>query len=92
MIGASQGKEAKLEKAVNFQIDGITPGKYWIKVIWDKAEPHGNEKDILVKPKAGDYVSVDSPTITVESGKTVEGIMINCLELVMEPKSNDMAK
>jgi len=68
---------------VPFTIQGITPGEYWIKAVWDKDKPH-NFGDNYIKgpPQAGDYESVESLTITVKAGETIENVIIDCTHKV----------
>jgi hypothetical protein len=64
---------------IPFRIQGVTPGTYQAKAVWDKAKPH-NFGDNYIKgpPQKGDYQSIDSPLITIEAGKTVDNITIDC--------------
>jgi hypothetical protein len=64
---------------ISFRIQGVTPGKYRAKAVWDKAQPY-NFGDNYIKgpPQKGDYQSLDSTVITIEAGKTVKGITIDC--------------
>jgi hypothetical protein len=68
---------------IPFSIQGVTPGQYWVKAVWDKAEPYSfDDKNIKGPPQQGDYESLESPTITVRAGKTVEKIIIDCTNKV----------
>jgi hypothetical protein len=68
---------------VPFRIQGITPGEYRVKAVWDKAQPY-NFGDNYIKgpPQKGDYQSVDSTVIIIEAGKTVDNIIIDCTHKV----------
>lgn len=68
-----------------YGIEGVTPGKYWIKVVWDKAKPHWKKYERPTKiclPQRGDYQNLESPIITVKAGETVENIIIDCTHKV----------
>lgn len=64
---------------IPFCIQGITPGEYWVKAVWDRAKPY-NFEDNYIKgpPKEGDYQSIKSPVITVKAGEKVENIIVDC--------------
>jgi len=65
-----------------FSIEGITPGKYWLKAVWDKAKPRRKYYALICRPKQGDYESIESPVITIEAGKIVEDVIIDCTHKV----------
>ncbi len=68
---------------IPFRIQGVTPGRYRVKAVWDKAQPY-NFGDNYIKgpPQKGDYQSIDSTVITVDAGKTVDNITIDCTHKV----------
>jgi hypothetical protein len=68
---------------IPFRIQGVTPGKYRVKAVWDKAQPY-NFGDNYIKgpPQKGDYQSIYSTIINVEAGKTVDNIIIDCTHKV----------
>jgi hypothetical protein len=70
---------------IPFRIHGVTPGKYRVKAVWDKAQPY-NFQDNYIKgpPQEGDYQSLDSTVITVEAGKTVDNLTIDCTHKVTD--------
>jgi len=68
-----------------FAITAVTPGKYWIKAVLDKTKPLSKTDDPIYLPQPGDYQSLDSTVITVEAGKTVENITIDCAHKVTNP-------
>jgi hypothetical protein len=74
----------EVSKEFLFAIETITPGKYWIKAIWDKAKPHCKEYAEICLTQPGDYQSLDSKIITVEAGKTVDNIIIDCTHEVTD--------
>ncbi len=68
---------------IPFRIQGVTPGKYRVKAVWDKAQPYNFGNDYIKgPPQKGDYQSLDSTIITVEAGKTVDNIIIDCTHKV----------
>jgi len=68
---------------IPFRIQGVTPGKYWVKAIWDKAKPYNFEDNYITgPPQEGDYQSVESPLITVKAGEKIENIIIDCTHKV----------
>jgi len=66
-----------------FSIEGITPGKYWLKAVWDKAKPRRKAHALICRPQQGDYASVESPVIAIEAGKIVEDVIIDCTHKVV---------
>jgi len=68
---------------IPFRIQGITPGRYRAKAVWDKAKPHNfGDNYITGPPQKGDYQSVESPLITVKAGEKIENIIIDCTHKV----------
>jgi hypothetical protein len=74
--------DLQFEKQVNFDIEGITPGTYRLKVIWDKTAPYCADQEILCQPSVGDMVSLSSPVINIVKGAILDGVQINCDSLV----------
>jgi len=68
-----------------FSIEGITPGKYWLKAVWDKAEPRREDYAVICQPQQGDYESLESAVITILAGKVVEEVFVDCTHRVREP-------
>jgi hypothetical protein len=62
---------------VNWEILGVTPGSFRVKVVWDRAEPWAAESSVLCQPGPGDYESIESPVIEVVKGQTTE-VEIEC--------------
>lgn len=86
---AFPNNDPKAEKYQEFflTIHGVPPGRYWIKVIWDAAPPFTNRVEDhtmqrLCNPQSGDYVSEETPFITVEAGKVLQNVPISCTHLV----------
>lgn len=70
-----------LTENFSFRLETVTPGKYWIKAVWDKTRPsnfYSGKPAIIGTPQKGDYHSLSSPTITVTAGETVGNIVIDC--------------
>jgi hypothetical protein len=71
---------------IPFSIQGVTPGTYTLKAVWDKAAPHTFGDDYIKgPPQQGDYESTAAPTITVEPGKTVGNIQLDCTHALAGP-------
>jgi hypothetical protein len=77
-----RSRDGKLSTNINFIIYGITPGKYRLKVVWDKAAPFAKKDEPIYKPNAGDYESKTSKLITIRKGVTTEGVSVECTQLV----------
>ena len=87
LIGKFQdlGSEYKIGRAIMCIFGGVTPGKYWVKVVWDKAKPFkpfNRRGDDFCRPQKGDYESVDSPVIEVKAGRIVDVGVIECKQKV----------
>jgi hypothetical protein len=69
--------------AIPFLIQGVTPGEYWVKAVWDTAKPY-NFGDNYIKgpPQEGDYESIEPLVITVRAGEKVENIIVDCTHVV----------
>jgi len=65
-----------------FTIAAVTPGQYRIKAVLDKTKPLSKSSDPIYVPRQGDYQNRDSTIITVEAGKTVDNIIIDCTHKV----------
>jgi hypothetical protein len=70
----------KLGTSIHFRIDGVTPGKYRLKAVWDKSYPFAVRDQIGV-PGPGDYESGEEPSIEVVAGKSVENVTVVCTNL-----------
>ncbi|MHC4213891.1 MAG: hypothetical protein ACYSWP_11015, partial [Planctomycetota bacterium] len=68
----------KVSQDFLFGIEGVTPGKYRLKVVWDKAKPHCEEYAHMCLPQRGDYQNIKSPVITIKAGQTVENVIVDC--------------
>ena len=68
-----------------FAISTITPGRYRIKVTLDKTAPLSKPDAKFYRPQTGDFQNAESPTITVEPGKTIANIEIDCTRPVPNP-------
>jgi len=71
-----------VDERVNFMIYGVTPGKYRLKVIWDRAAPFCHHETVLCLPGPGDYVSIASTVFEAKKGLETERISIECTEPV----------
>jgi hypothetical protein len=77
-----QFRDGKLSTNANFIIYGITPGKYRLKAVWDKAAPFAKEDEPVYKPNVGDYESTTSKLITIRKRVTAEGVNVECTHLI----------
>ena len=68
----------KISKHFLFGIKGVTPGKYRLKAVWDKAKPHCEYWDKICLPSAGDFQSIHSQVVTVKPGQVTNNIIIDC--------------
>jgi hypothetical protein len=66
-----------------FAIAAVTPGQYRIKAILDKTKPLSKRTDSIYVPQPGDYQSLGSTVITIEAGKTIDNIIIDCTHEVI---------
>lgn len=71
--------------SIPFVIQGVTPGKYRVKAVWDNATPY-TFQDNYIKgpPQDGDYVSIESPIITVKPGEKIKDVIIECTHEVTD--------
>jgi hypothetical protein len=64
---------------IPFRIEGVTPGTYRVKAVWDKAEPFTFGDDYIRGPLGpGDCENAEAPSVTVGAGERVEGLSIDC--------------
>lgn len=61
-----QGGEGRVHKEIIFQLYGITPGRYWVKVLWDKMPPF--KYNLWKKDDTKAWQAIDLPDISLESG------------------------
>jgi hypothetical protein len=67
-----------------FDITGVTPGEYWIKAVLDKTKPFSKPTDKFYVPEVGDYETIESPTVCVKAGETIENLSIDCTHKVAD--------
>ena len=68
-----------------FNLETVTPGKYWIKGVWDRSRQsnfYSGKPKAIGTPQEGDYQSLESPVITITAGKTLDNIVIDCTHQV----------
>jgi hypothetical protein len=70
---------------VNRPGSDVTPGKYWIKAIWDKAAPFAEADASIPAPGKGDFETVGRPMIEIRAGKTIRDLEFDCLTEVAAP-------
>jgi hypothetical protein len=70
---------------IPFRIQGVRPGTYTLKAVWDQAEPRSFGDDYIKGPPSpGDYESKNAPTITVKAGQKIENVKIDCTHKLTE--------
>jgi hypothetical protein len=74
--------DLEFKEKLPFTIAAVTPGQYRIKAVLDRTKPLSKSSDPIYVPRQGDYQSLDSTVITVEAGKTVDNITIDCTHKV----------
>jgi hypothetical protein len=70
--------EANTEKTIKCAIAGVNPGRYRIRVFWDKKSPHGKPYEVLFKPSRGDYESVSESVVEIKAGGVGDFGEIQC--------------
>jgi hypothetical protein len=85
---ALPGSDEEQTRAFPFGISTITPGRYWVKAVLDKADVMGSQyrardRRSAYEPRSGDYENVDSPLITVVAGRT-ESVSVDCTHKVAD--------
>lgn len=64
---------------IPFSFCGITPGRYRIKAVWDKARPNTfRGEGITGSPSKGDYENQTVPLVCVNAGEVVKHVVIDC--------------
>lgn len=68
---------------IPFRIQGVMPGEYYVKAVWDKARPYTfHEESITGPPQAGDFQNTESPRIIATAGETTQAGLIDCAHKV----------
>jgi len=73
-----QGRRVELAGNMPCVFRGVTPGRYWIKAVWDKAKPFAAGDANLYRPQKGDYESSSRVVIEVKAGETTDAGTIEC--------------
>lgn len=83
MMGPMMRGEPEPFDQVSFFFNTLEPGEYRVKAVWDRRPPNTtpNGKVICV-PEAGDYESVESETLKLAGGQSMNGIVLNCTNRV----------
>jgi hypothetical protein len=66
---------------IPFVVGEVTPGRYWIKLIWDRQVPWDDEFDwesYNFVPGVGDYESFGRKVFEVKAGETVDCGVLEC--------------
>ncbi len=80
-----RGSDLRHTEQFPFAISTITPGRYRIKTLLDKTAPPPRIDNKTCKPQPGDFQPAQSVVITVEPGKTIANIEIDCTRPVPNP-------
>ncbi len=66
-----------------FRIEGVTPGRYRVKAVWDCAGRRTFGDDYIKgPPDAGDFESTTTPCVTIRAGMFTKGVKIDCTRKV----------
>jgi hypothetical protein len=71
-----------IKRTIRCVFDGLTPGKYWVKTVWDKEKPFAKRDANFYRPEKGDYENLVSPIIEVKAGKRTDAGTIKCTHKV----------
>jgi len=69
---------ATVKKTVPFKLYGVTPGKYWIKVVWDKEEPFAKYDDVICIPQQADKESTKKEIFEIKAGEITDVGVLDC--------------
>jgi len=64
--------------AITVRFEGVTPGRYWLKAVYDAAQPFSGGAAAACTPSPGDYESVQRTTIDVAAGKVTSLQPLTC--------------
>jgi hypothetical protein len=71
------------DKSIPFMVSGVTPGRYYLKVIWDCSSPNTfRYGSISGPPSPGDYENHLAPLIDVAAGGVIRDIAVDCTQKV----------
>jgi hypothetical protein len=71
------------DKSIPFAVHGVTPGRYYLKAVWDCSYPNTfRYHSISGPPSAGDYENRLAPLIDVTAEGVVSDIVVDCTQRV----------
>lgn len=78
----------QVDETLDFRLQTVTPGRYWIKVIYDAAEPFNESDAELAIAGPGDFQSTARDEIEVIAGRITRAKSIPCTQRVgvLSPK------
>ncbi len=76
------------DQVLDFEWEGVLPGEYWLKVVWDRNPPLAENNTAVALPEAGDYVSTSRNVFEVEPHATTHAKRVDCDEQVV-PRASD---
>jgi hypothetical protein len=71
-------RKVAMPKDIPFVIRGVTPGKYWVKAVFDDAAPTHDSQDIY-RGEAGDFESAPQPPFEVRVGEVTSAGDVTCI-------------
>jgi hypothetical protein len=64
--------------AVPVRFEGVTPGRYWVKAVYDCAEPFSRDGAAACTPSPGDYESTQRAVVEAVAGKVSSPNPLDC--------------
>jgi hypothetical protein len=64
--------------AIPVRFEGVTPGRYWVKAVYDAAEPYWRDPAAACPPSYGDYESTQHTPIDAAAGKVSSPQTLDC--------------
>lgn len=69
-------------RSVPVRFEGVTPGRYWVKVVYDRAAPFCDEERSaqppVCRPGPGDFENTGGRVIEVKAGAVTDGGEVDC--------------
>jgi hypothetical protein len=70
---------------VHFLFCGVSPGRYYLKAVWDTSPPSAfTDNAISGPPSPGDYENQQGPLLNVTPGGVIRGVIVDCTQEVGE--------
>lgn len=85
-IGVPDDAPAAVPQVLAVRFEGVTPGRYWVKAVYDRAEPYcdgdRNGPDACT-PDEGDYQSFGLRVVEVKAGGRTQAGQVACTAAAM---------